>query len=159
MAEKSNMSASDQEIFKEVGNMAQSADTMAKLENRKGFDPTTITYAMSQYWQNKGMPASLSKDEAEYMSAYARYFTYLRKSVTGAAASVNEEKRIDNIVGADKTKQMESVRNFQKVRGDIVNISANALNPEGKLRLMNIPEARQFMKNKGAIQEKSLRGK
>ena len=46
------------------------------------------------------------------------------------------------------------------MRYDAININVNALNDEGKLRLMNIPEARRFMVNRGAVEDsKSLRGK
>ena len=55
-------------------------------------------YAVSLYLDGKGVPSSLSKTEAQYLAAYMRYFSYLRKGLTGAAAAASEEERIKKLV-------------------------------------------------------------
>lgn len=156
----SNLGAEEANRFEATANMAQAADEMEKMENKQDFNPTSAMYAVSQYLDGKGVPGSLSKSEAQYLAAYMRYFSYLRRGLTGAAASDSEEQRIRKLVAPGATITRDALKNYQRMRYDAININVNALNDEGKLRLMNIPEARRFMVNRGAVEDsKSLRGK
>jgi len=156
----SNLGAEEANRFEATANMAQAADEMEKMENKQDFNPTSAMYAVSQYLDGKGVPGSLSKSEAQYLAAYMRYFSYLRRGLTGAAASDSEEQRIRKLVAPGATITKDALKNYQRMRYDAININVNALNDEGKLRLMNIPEARRFMVNRGAVEDsKSLRGK
>ena len=155
-----NLSADEANRFEEAANMAQAADEMGNLENKKDFNPTSAMYAVSLYLDGKGVPSSLSKTEAQYLAAYMRYFSYLRKGLTGAAAAASEEERIKKLVAPGVTITKDALKNYQRLRYDTVNIKMNTLNDEGKIRMLNIPEARRFMVNRGAVENaKSLRGK
>ena len=156
---ESNLTEGDAKRFESIGNMSQAADTMAKLENKKDFNPTTVGYAISQIAAGKGIPGSLSKTESQYLAEYSRYYSYLKRELTGAAAALHEEEVIKRLVGAGQTMSKQALKDYQKLRSDQINIGVNALSNEGKVRLMNIPEARQFMRNKGAEQDVRLRGK
>lgn len=151
--DSTNMSESDARRLEGATAMSIAAARMEDLENDKNFNPTAVKNAISSYMQGKGIPGTLSPEQAEYVANYTNYYSYLRQALTGAAASEKEDERIKLMVAPDKTFRSDAIKMYQAKRAQAINGAINSLNSGALLRAKNIPEIQRFSVNRAQMQK------